>query len=80
MNLSPVRHKTLKKVTENLTQYIDAAINEEHVIGITTDEGNAVLLSEDKYNEMLKAIEAVSNNNYAKYILKAKYADETIMV
>ena len=79
MHMSPIRHKTLKKVTENLTQYIDAAINEEQVIGITTDEGNAILLSEDTYNEMLSALEAVSNNNYAKVILKAKYADESLL-
>ena len=79
MHMSPIRHKTLKKVTENLTQYIEAAINEEQVIGITTDEGNAILLSEDTYNEMLSALEAVSNNNYAKVILKAKYADESLL-
>lgn len=78
MQMSSIRHTTLKNITNNLHAYIDDVIHTAQVIGITTDEGNAVLISEDKYNEMLVALEAISNRNYGKYILNAKYADETL--
>lgn len=75
-----IRHTTVKNIAKNLNAYIDDAIHANQVIGITTDDGNAVLISEEKYNEMKAALEAITNKNYAKYILTAKYADEIATV
>ena len=80
MQMSKIRHTTLKNITNNLNAYIEDTIHANQVTGITTDEGNVVLISEEKYNEMLSALEAISNKNYGKYILNAKYADEMVSV
>lgn len=40
----------------NLEELVDMVLNDSEVINISTDRGNAIMISEDNYNALLKTI------------------------
>lgn len=47
---------SVSSFSKNAAQYVAHAIGSDEVIGVTTDNGNAVLLSEEEYRGLLETI------------------------
>lgn len=47
---------SVSSFSKNAAKYVAHAIDSDEVISVTTDNGNAVLLSEDEYRGLLETI------------------------
>ena len=62
----------IAKFKNNLTDYLKAAIDFDDIITVNTENGNAVILSEEEYNGLLETLYLQSVPGMNESILKGK--------
>ena len=62
----------ITSLRENLDSIIDSVIKYNEVINVSTKDGNAVIISEEDYNNMIATIELSSNQKLKQKLLDGK--------
>ena len=73
-----IRHTTLSNVTNNISNFVDATLIDNEVIGITTDSNNIVMMSEDSYKDLLLTLEVYSNKSFTKSLLETSQDEDLV--
>ena len=73
-----IRHTTLSNVTNNISNFVDATLIDNEVIGITTDSGNIVMMNEDSYKDLLLTLEVYSNKSFTKSLLETSQDEDLV--
>jgi PHD/YefM family antitoxin component YafN of YafNO toxin-antitoxin module len=61
----------MNNALSNMRELISSAVINEQIINIATDDGNAVLISEEEYRGILATNQISSNPNFMRSILDA---------
>ena len=62
----------ITSLRKNLYSTIDSVIKYNEVINVSTKDGNAVIISEEDYNNMIATIEFSSNQKLKQKLLDGK--------
>lgn len=62
----------ITSLRKNLYSTIDSVIKYNEVINVSTKDGNAVIISEEDYNNMIATIELSSNQKLKQKLLDGK--------
>lgn len=65
----------ISSLRKSLSNYIDSVIEYNDSITVTTKNGNAVIVSEDEYNEMLENINSTSLKDLVEKIKEGEKED-----
>ena len=57
---------------QNAAQYVAHAVNSQDVISVTTEKGNAVLLSEEEFRGMMETIYLLNSEGMAERVEEAR--------
>ena len=62
----------ITSLRENLDSIIDSVIKYNEVINVSTKDGNAIIISEEDYNNMIATIELSSNQKIKQKLPTSK--------
>lgn len=65
---------------KNLYDYLDQTISFDELITVTTKNGNAVIMSEQDYRDLMETVSIYSNPKYHEELLRLKNASENEFV
>lgn len=63
---------SVSKFSEDAGTYVAHAVAHQDIVRVTTDEGNAVLVSEDEFRGMLETLHLMKSSGMAERVEEAK--------
>ena len=72
-----MNHTNITNLRKDLYNMIDNAIKYDEPINVSTKNGNAVILSEDEYNNLIETIYISSNSKLKEEIITRAAEDDS---